>query len=93
MGGEGGGRIGACELQARQEGGEANKGGHMGEGLGAPGACYVGEHVVVRALGGDGPLFVVADVFFMNNKDNPSSPHPSHSLTLVWIWCDDTNIA
>ena len=55
--------IGTCELYAREEGGEANKGEHMEEGIGAPGTCYVGEHVVVRALGGDGPLFVVADFF------------------------------
>ena len=59
MGGESGGMIGTCELQACEEGGEANKGGHMGEGLGAPGACYVDEHVVVRALGGDGPLLLL----------------------------------
>ena len=52
MGGKGGGRVGTCELQAHEEGGEANKGGHMEGGAGAPGACYVGEHVVVRALGG-----------------------------------------
>ena len=65
MGGEGEGRVRTCELQAQEEGGEANKGGHVGEGIGAPGACYVGEHVVVRALGGDGPLFVVADFFYM----------------------------
>jgi hypothetical protein len=56
MGGEGGGRVGTCELQAQEEGGEANKGGHMREGIGAPGACYVGEHIVVRALGGDEPF-------------------------------------
>ena len=55
--------IGTCELYAREEGGEANKGEHMEEGIGAPGTCYAGEHVVVRALGGDGPLFVVADFF------------------------------
>ena len=61
MGGKGGGRVGTCELQAHEEGGEANKGGHMEGGVGAPGACYVGEHVVVRALGGYGPLFVVAE--------------------------------
>ena len=63
MGGEGGGRVGTCEsaVRAQEEGGEANKGGRMGEGIGTSGACYVGEHVVVRALGGDGPLFVVAD--------------------------------
>ena len=59
MGGEGGGRIGRCELQAHEEGGEAdNLGGYRGEGIGAPGARHVGEHVVVRALGGDGPLFL-----------------------------------
>ena len=50
-----------CELQVREEGGEADKGGYRGAGIGAPGACCVAEHVVVRALGGDGPLFVVAD--------------------------------
>ena len=65
MGREGGVRIGTCELQAREEGGEANKGGHMEEGIGALGVCCVGEHVVVRALGGDGPLFVVADFLFL----------------------------
>ena len=58
------GMIGTCELQAREEGGEVNKGEHMEEGIGAPGACYVGEHVVVHALGGDGPLFVVAVFFY-----------------------------
>ena len=30
-------------------------------GIGAPGACHVGEHVVVRALEGDAPLLVAAD--------------------------------
>ena len=64
MGGKGGGRVGTCELQAHVEGGEANKGGRMKGGAGAPGACYLGEHVVVRALGGYGPLFVVAEFFF-----------------------------
>ena len=63
MGGEGGGRVGTRELWAHEEGGEANKGGHMEGGAGAPCACYVGEHVVVRALGGYGPLFVVAEFF------------------------------
>ena len=67
MGGEGGGMIGTCELQACEEGGEANKGGHMEGGIGAPGACYVGEHVVVRAQQGDGPLFVVADFLPLAN--------------------------
>ena len=57
MGGKGGGMIGTCELQTHEEGGEANKGGHMEGGIG--GARYVGEHLVVRALGGYGPLFVV----------------------------------
>ena len=61
MGGKGGGRIGTCELQAHEEGGEANKGGYRGAGIGAPGARHVGEHVVVRALEGDAPLFVAAD--------------------------------
>ena len=63
MGGKGGGRIGRCELQAHGEGGEADKGGCRGAGIGAPGACYVGEHVVVRALEDDAPLFVAADFF------------------------------
>ena len=62
MGGKGGGRIGTCELQVREEGGEADKGGYRGAGIGAPGACCVGEHVVVRALEGDAPLFVAADI-------------------------------
>ena len=48
-------------MQAHEEGGEADKGGYRGAGIGAPGARHVGEHVVVRALGGDGPLFVAAD--------------------------------
>ena len=38
-------------------------GGCRGAGIGAPGACYVGEHVVVRALERDAPLFVAADFF------------------------------
>ena len=53
-------------MQAHEEGGEVGKGGHMGEGIGAPGARYVGEHVVVRALRGDGPLFVAADFLGYN---------------------------
>ena len=55
-----------CELHAHEEGGEADKGGYSlyrGAGIGAPGARHVGEHVVVRALGGDGPLVVAADFF------------------------------
>ena len=46
MGGRGGGNIGTCELQVREEGGEGDKGGYWGAGIGAPGACCVGEHVV-----------------------------------------------
>ena len=61
MGGKGGGRIGRCELDAHEQGGEADKGGCRGAGIGAPGARHVGEHVVVRVLEGDAPLFVVAD--------------------------------
>ena len=57
------GGCGRCELQTHGEGSEAGKGDHMGEGIGAPGARYVGEHVVVRALGGLGRLFVAADFF------------------------------
>ena len=63
MGGKGGGRIGRCELDAHEQGGEADKGGCRGAGIGAPGARHVGEHVVVRVLEGDAPLFVVADFF------------------------------
>ena len=36
----------------------------MGEGIGAPGARYVGEHVVVRALGGDATFFLSLRTFF-----------------------------
>ena len=61
MGGKGGGRIGRCGLHAHEQGGEADKGGCRGAGIGAPGARHVGEHVVVRALEGDAPLFVVAE--------------------------------
>ena len=61
MGGKGGGWIGRCELHAHEEGGEADKGGSRGAGIGEPGARHVGEHVVVRVLEGDAPLFVVAD--------------------------------
>ena len=53
-------------MQAHEEGGEADKGGCRGAGIGAPGVRHVGEHVVVRALEnveGDGPLFVAADFF------------------------------
>ena len=64
MGGKGGGRIGTCELRVREEGGEAGKGGYRGAGIGAPGACCVGEHVVVRALEGDAPLFRCCGLFF-----------------------------
>ena len=63
MGGKGGGRIGTCELQVREEGGEADKGGYRVAGIGAPGACCVGDHVVVRELEGDAHLFVAADFF------------------------------
>ena len=68
MGGKGGGRIGRCELHAHEQGGEADKGGYRGAGIGAPGARHVGEHVVVRALEGDAPLFVVAEFFKGNGK-------------------------
>ena len=63
MGGKGGGRIGTCELQAHEEGGEADKGGYRGAGIRATGASHVGEHVVVRAQQGVGPLFVAAEFF------------------------------
>ena len=48
-------------MHAHEEGGEADKGGFRRAGIGAPGARHVGEHVVVRVLEGDAPLFVVAD--------------------------------
>ena len=57
----------SCRLMTHEEGGEADKGGYRGAGIGAPGARHVGEHVVVRALGGNGPLFVAAD-FFLNGQ-------------------------
>ena len=66
MGGKGGGRIGRCELHAHEEGGEADKGGNRGAGTGAPGARHMGEHVVVRALEGDAPLLVVAELLVLN---------------------------
>ena len=69
MGGKGGGRIGRCGLHAHEQGGEADKGGCRGAGIGAPGARHVGEHVVVRALEGDAPLFVVAE--FLGSWHNP----------------------
>ena len=47
-------------MHAHEQGGEADKGGYRGAGIRAPGARHVGEHVVVRALEGDAPLFVVA---------------------------------
>ena len=55
-------------MQAHGEGGEADKGGYRGGAcIGAPGACYEGEHVVVRALEGDAPLFVAADFFLKHD--------------------------
>ena len=51
-------------MQAHEEGGEAGKSSHVGEGIGAPGAWVNMLIVVVRALGGDGPLFVAADFFW-----------------------------
>jgi hypothetical protein len=60
-------------LQAHEEGGEADKGGCWGAGIGAPGARHVGEHVAVRALEnveGDGPLFVAADFLYAERKQN-----------------------
>ena len=62
MGGKGGGRIGRRELQAHEEGGEAGEGCRRGTGSGAWAVRHLGEHVVVRAQQGDGPLFVVADL-------------------------------
>ena len=50
-------------MHAHKQGGEADKGGCRGAGIGAPGARHVGEHVVVRALEGDAPHFVVAEFF------------------------------
>ena len=51
-------------MHAHEQGGEADKGGCRGAGIGAPGARHVGEHVVVRALEGDAPHFVVAEFFY-----------------------------
>ena len=61
MGGKGGGRFGRRKLQAHEEGGEAGEDCRRGTGSGAWAVRNLGEHVVVRALGGDGPLFVVAE--------------------------------
>ena len=63
MGGKGGGRIGRRELQAHGEGGEAGEGCRSGTGSGAWAVRHLGEHVVVRAQQGVGPLFVVAEFF------------------------------
>ena len=63
MGGKGGGRIGTCELQVHEEGGEAGEDGRRRTGSGAWAVRHSGEHVVVRAQQGDGPLFVVAEFF------------------------------
>ena len=71
IGGEGEGRIGRCELQAHEEGGEADKGGYRGAGIGVPGARHVGEHVVVRALEGDAPLLLLR-TFQVQIKTRPS---------------------
>jgi hypothetical protein len=70
MGGKRGGtpRIGRCELHAHEEGGEADKGGYRGAGIGAPGARHVGEHVVVRALEGDAPLLSLR-ILFSSHED------------------------
>ena len=66
-------------MQAHEEGGEADKGGCRGAGIGAPGACYVGEHVVVRALEGDAPLCVAADFSIrLRLKDKTGCAAPSH---------------
>ena len=56
-------------MHAHKQGGEADKGGCRGAGIGAPGARHVGEHVVVRALEGDAPLFVVAE-FLLSAVDS-----------------------
>ena len=61
------GGLGACELQAHEEGGEAGEGGRRGTGSGAWAVRHVGEHVVVRAQQGDGPLFVVVVEFLTSN--------------------------
>ena len=50
-------------MDAHEQGGEADKGGCRGAGIGAPGVRHVGEHVVVRVLEGDASLFVVAAFF------------------------------
>ena len=77
MGGKGGGRIGRCGLHAHKQGGEADKGGCRGAGIGAPGARHVGEHVVVRALEGDAPLFVVHSLLVnWESQDDIQSPRP-----------------
>ena len=89
MGGKGGGRIGRCGLHAHKQGGEADKGGCRGAGIGAPGARHVGEHVVVRALEGDAPLFVVADFFWSKHANifarARSEPYHTHSTWRIYV--------
>ena len=82
MGGKCGGRIGRCGLHAHGQGGEADKGGCRGAGIGAPGARHVGEHAVVRALEGDAPLFVASvSVFKKRLFETVRMPHTSdHTL-------------
>ena len=53
-----GGNDGEREQLARNEGGKSGKCGHMWSGCGALDARYLGGDGVVRALGGDAPLFV-----------------------------------
>ena len=69
-----------CELHAHEEGGEADKGGCRGAGIGAPGARHVGEHVVVRVLEGDAPLFVVAE--FSVATVTSEMPQPQKELAI-----------
>ena len=64
-------------MHAHKQGGEADKGGCRGAGIGAPGARHVGEHVVVRALEGDAPLFVVAEFRVCPLNTFLSRPTPS----------------
>ena len=56
-----GGGGGEREQQACDDGGEAGRCGHRWAGCGALDARSLGGDAVVRALGGDAPLFVAAD--------------------------------
>ena len=60
----------ACRDRLKITSSPTNKGGCRGAGIGAPGARHVGEHVVVRVLEGDAPLFVVLKLLKKDSRIN-----------------------